>query len=284
MPVVVRRLLVLLAVAGAGLIPAPATAAGYCAGSGVNVVVDFGAIGGATEKGCGSGSTAADVFRSAGVDLKRDAQYQGVVCKVENLPTDANCATMPAGNAYWGLYWSDGTSGHWVYSSVGVDGLKVPSGGFVAFAWQSSTSQRTPSADPTNPRPAPTVSGSPTKAPTKKATSSVPKVSTTPRAANSSGGSSATAPASASASASPSATPTATASGSAPAAVATTAQPTPSATPSSASAAGPVETQSAATDGDGLPWWVPVLVLLALVIGGGTAWWMRRRPGAGQPT
>jgi hypothetical protein len=278
---VLRRLLVLLAVAGAGFAPAPATAAGYCSGSGVNVVVDFGSIGQGLEKGCGTGSTAAAVFKSAGVDLNRDAQYRGVVCQVEGLPTNANCTTMPASNAYWGLYWSDGTSGKWVYASTGVDGLKVPNGGFVAFAWQSSTSQRVPATAPSNPRPAPAPA--PTKAPSTKATTSTTtKASTKPRVTATSAAASTTASPSASAAASASASAAASASASvaAPTAPATTTDPSPTDGPSAA-AAGPVESRAVADrSGGGLPWVVPAGVLVLLAGGaGGVTWWRRRTTG-----
>jgi hypothetical protein len=269
MPVAVRRLLILLAVAGAGLVPVPASAAGYCTGSGVSVVVDFGAIGGGVEKGCGSGSTAADVFRSAGVGLTRDQQYPAVVCKVEDRPANANCATMPAADAYWGLFWSDGTSGHWVYSTVSVDGLKVASGGFVAFAWQASSSQRPPSVAPTRPRPAPSPSPTPTKQPTKKATKKP--------AAGAATSASPTASATADAATSPSASAAGTAS------APTEASPSPSASATSSGAAAvgepkPLDPTTADSSGSGgLAWWVPVLVLLALAGGGGAAWWTRRR-------
>ena len=36
------------------------------------------------------------------------------------------CVNTAPANAYWGLYWSDGKSGKWNYSSTGVGGLKVP--------------------------------------------------------------------------------------------------------------------------------------------------------------
>jgi hypothetical protein len=268
MPVALRRLLVVLAVVGAGLAPVPAMAAGYCSGSGVNVVVDFGALGGGVEKGCGTGSTAAAVFKSAGVDLTRDAQYPGVICKVEGVPASANCSTMPPGDAYWGLFWSDGTSGHWVYSTYGVDGLKVPSGGFVAFAWQASSSQRAPSVAPTNSRPTPSPSPTPTKRPTKQATRKPAGGVTTSTSTTASA--SPHVSASASASGSRSATPTTSASTS----------PSPDATATGPAAVGepkPLDTTTSDAGGGGLAWWVPVLVLLALAGGGGAVWWTRRR-------
>jgi hypothetical protein len=270
MPRSVRRLLVVLAVAGAGFVPAPADAA-YCSGSGVNVVVDYGSIKDGIERSCGSGSSAQDVFRNAGIALTPDQQYSSVVCKVEGLPTNANCAIMPPANAYWGLYWSDGTSGHWVYSTVSVDALKVPSGGFVAFAWQSSSSQRAPGATPLNAQPQP----SPT--PTKKATSSPTKKPATGTTSAPRAGAPA---ASASASGSPSATPTGSPTGTPSPSVTADAGASPSSEvspPAVASGAGSTVLARTEDDGGGLPWWVPVAVLVGLAGGGGAAWWTRRR-------
>ncbi|HET6167809.1 MAG TPA: hypothetical protein VFE07_13345 [Marmoricola sp.] len=270
MPRSVRRLLVVLAVAVAGLVPAPADAA-YCSGSGVNVVVDYGTLGGLT-KACGTGSSAAAVFGSAGITLTRDQQYSSVVCKVNGLPADANCAVMPPADHYWGLFWSDGKTGHWVYSTVNVDALKVPSGGFVAFAWQSSSSQRVPAATPSNPQsqPSPTPTTKATASPTKKprsGTTSAPKAG-------------APAPASASASGTPSTSPSASPTGTATPSATASSGATPSTDVSPPASAGEATASTLAqTDdgGGGLPWWIPVAVVLGLVLGGGTAWWTRSR-------
>ena len=58
-------------------------------------------------------------------------------------------------NAYWGLYWSNGKSGKWTYSSSGVGGTSVPNGGFLAFSWQNGGSADPPGAAPVNSKPAP---------------------------------------------------------------------------------------------------------------------------------
>jgi hypothetical protein len=54
---------------------------------------------------------------------------------------------MPPTDAYWGLFWSDG-SGGWVYSSEGVDALSIPDGGSVAFAWQDGGARDQPGVAP----------------------------------------------------------------------------------------------------------------------------------------
>ena len=285
-----RRMLVVLAVAGAGLVPAPATAAGYCSGSGVSVVVDFGALGGGIQKGCDASGNrnAAKAFFATDHPLTYAQRQPGFVCRVDGVPQSDPCVNTSPSDAYWGLYWSDGKSG-WTYSSLGAGSLNVPAGATVAFSWQNGgtadppgTAPAVPAAAAASPKPTPkpTPKPSPSKAPgggagpSGKVASPAHPATASALAASPTGGSSST----------PSASASAAASSSAPAA-ATTGEPSPSAGPTSASAAGPVETQSATTsEGDGLPWWVPVLVLLALLVGGGTAWWTRRRPGAGQST
>jgi hypothetical protein len=271
MSVAVRRLLVVLAVAGAGFVPAPATAAGLCTGSGVNVVVDFGSLNGQLEKACGSGSTAAAVLRSAGISVTRVQSFQGAICQVEGRP-DTNCYPMPPADAYWGLFWSDGT-GHWVYSSIGVDGLKVPEGGFVGLAWQSSDSKRTPSVSPTTPRPAPAPT--PTKQPS---TGTTKHPGGSPTTAPRSGSPSASASAGGTTSPTPTSTTDATGSATPLAAGASPAPSTAVSPPASAGQAPTTDLTPADDDtGGGLAWWVPIAVLVGLAGGGGAAWWTRRR-------
>jgi len=168
---VVRRLPRLVAaaalVAAAGVVlPAAPSSAATCAGdTGVSVVVDFTKLGGGVATGCvadGGGDTAASLFE-VDHDLTRVQQYPGAVCKVDNTPADAACQNMPPTDAYWGLFWSDG-SGGWVYSSEGVDSLNVPDGGSVAFAWQDGGDRDYPgvAAPQTADEPSPSPSPSPT--------------------------------------------------------------------------------------------------------------------------
>lgn len=159
----------LLVLAGLALTPPPAGAtSGYCSGSGVNAVVDFGALGGKIQKFCdpgGDGKTAGQVFEDVGAHLTRVSNFQGAVCRVEGEPSNASCTNMPPADAYWGLFWSDGKT--WSYASSGVDGLKVPDGGTVAFAWQASSTKRNPGtapASPTRSTPRPEPRRSPTHA------------------------------------------------------------------------------------------------------------------------
>ena len=154
-----------------GLASAPASAA-LCSGNGVNVVVDFNGLGGGVQKGCapnGANRTGDYVFPAAGFALTYARNQPGFVCRVKGTPSNDPCLNTSPANAYWGLYWSDGKSGTWKYSSTGVGSVKVASGGFLSFSWQNGGANDAPSATPRNAKPAPT------EAPTKAATQSPPK-------------------------------------------------------------------------------------------------------------
>lgn len=273
----VRRLLVVLGVVAAGLVPPPAEAAGYCSGSGVNVVVDFGALGDGIQKGCdASGNrSAAQAFENTGHHLTYASNQPGFVCRVDGVPAADPCVNTSPANAYWGLYWSDGTSG-WRYASVAVGSLTVPAGATVALSWQNGGDADPPGTAPASapaPPPAPASSTTPTSAPTR------PRATTTTRApaAVSTQGSATPSP---TPTPSPSVTASLTASAGASAATSPSATtvPTPSASTSTAAAAGPVKATSATSgdSGGGLPWWVPIGAILVLAGLGGGVWRVRR--------
>jgi len=271
----VRRfgLILLLLVAVVGFAPATATAAGgYCTGSGVNVVVDYGTLGGGAVKACGHGSNAGDAIRSAGFGLSYDNhQGAGFVCTVNGKPADRGCAGL---DSYWGLFIAK-AGGGWVYASLGADAQPVSDGQTVAFAWQSSNSHRSPGVAP-----APVVSSKPTAAPTTKATHKSGKHkgkhgSTAAAAPTSSPTATATAQASETATAEASATGSAKPKDKKAAAAAS-----PSASMSSDASADNETLVASAhkTDsGGGLPWWLPVGVVVILAGGGGAVAWRRNR-------
>ena len=205
---VVRLAAVILAVAAAGVVlPSPAGATTCGTASGVSVVVDFHELGGGAQSSCdagGAGEYADQQFADAGYTLTPVNNEPGFVCQVDRLP-QTRCDRTPPANAYWSLWWSDGTSGKWKYSSVGVTSLKVPAGGYVALSWQkgnaqapprvaatshSSASPTTSSSSPTSPPPP----SHPTRDPRPSATSSAPAAPTsgptTPASAATSQGSS----------------------------------------------------------------------------------------------
>ncbi|MBC9734655.1 hypothetical protein IBJ60_15650, partial [Nocardioides sp. zg-578] len=166
---------VLVAAAGAVVAPAPAQAAACASAGGVTAVVDHNELGGGVQQVCvtgGGGDTAAAVFTAAGFPLTYAQRQPGFVCRVGGLPADDPCVNTSPTDAYWALYWSDGTNGSWAYSSAGAGSLTVPDGAYVAFSWQGSTTKSPPSATPTphrapaaSPSPQPAPSAQPTRAP-----------------------------------------------------------------------------------------------------------------------
>ncbi len=283
---------VLLATAAIGLsVPlGPAAQAAYCSSAGVGVVVDFGALGGGVDTGCGSGSDAAAAFDSAGVTLTNDPNNPGFVCRVQSMPAPGS--PCMATDAYWGLFISK-QGGAWAYASQGVYTQPVRAGDSVAFVWQSSNTRKQPGTAPqpvrvTQPTPtpsaktasAPAKSGSRSTKAAKPATKAAPAPSASANAVSSA--TSTTASASSAATSSASASASTSASASAPAA-----SPGASASAQAATSNGgptpgtgditPVTSTEAAHSG-GLPGWVPPAVIAVLaVVAGGIALARRRK-------
>jgi len=280
-----------------GLGATSATAATCAAGGGVSVVVDFNSLGGGVQTACvagGGGEKAPALLDAAGHTLTRVRTQQGFVCRVDDLPSQEQeaCQNTPPADAYWGLWWSNGTSGTWTYSTVGVDGLTIPDGGSVALSWDDVDGSAPPSATPpkaaaSSPSSAP--ASSPAASPTKKAT---PAAGGGGTSGSPSGGSSSSssAEASSSATAGPSATGTTDESATerkrarkgrdsdeATASATPTGSATPEDEPSADTAAERRTTEAAAAEADGLPVWVAPVALLVLAAGGGAAVWLRRR-------
>lgn len=274
-----RRLLSVLAAlllgsaAGLAVAAGPAAAAACPKGSGVTTVV-----GSSVSCDANGGSPASGNFRDTGHTLTPVDRQPGFVCKVDGAPAAANCVNTPPDDAYWGLFWSDGTSGRWVYASQGSGSLKVPAGGWVAFVFQTGGDRVAPGMTPigpaavTKPKPTPTkkATAKPTSKPAAKPTSkSVPGAKATPTAAPTP-------------SASASASPTATAA-------------TPSASPSSTAPESPAASPSDATDatddtepaseavdssdGSGSLGWVAAVLAVVLLAGMGGVLWRRRAAG-----
>lgn len=176
---VLSRLTVLVTAAGALGVGAPAATAATCTDAGgVSVVVDFRELGGGLQTTCdpsGGGRSAAALLTGNGYPITYAQRQPGFVCRVAGVPTTDPCVNTSPANAYWGLYWSNGTSGSWFYSTLGATSLTVPAGGSVAFAWQGA-SQGAPGVAPPryaaspSPSPTKTPSPSPTRTPTKTPT------------------------------------------------------------------------------------------------------------------
>lgn len=148
----------LVAVGLVALVPSAASAAACTRGTGVTVVVDGNQLGGlSTTCVPGGGSSATSAFSSAGVSLRYASRMPGFVCRVNDKPTSDPCVNTSPSTAYWSLWWSKG-DGTWTYSSVGVQSLSIPKGGWVAWSWQGQSATSAPSVTPQGPaaKPAPT--------------------------------------------------------------------------------------------------------------------------------
>ncbi|MDZ5664041.1 hypothetical protein SFC79_19855 [Nocardioides sp. S-58] len=147
---------------------APADAATCTSAGGVSVVVDYRELGGGTTTACaadGGGRTADAIFASVGVGISYATRQPGFVCRVNGVPTADPCVNASPVDAYWGLWWSDGSAGSWTYSSSGVGGLTVPAGGSVGWSWKQGTGNAVPPGVAPPVAPAPTPSPSPTASP-----------------------------------------------------------------------------------------------------------------------
>ncbi|GAC1575052.1 MAG: hypothetical protein NVS3B18_08720 [Candidatus Dormibacteria bacterium] len=259
-----------LAVAGPTLRRGPATAAagGYCSASGVNVAIDFGALGGGVQKGCGTGSVAAAAIQSAGFPLGyiQTGGMSGFVCTVSGKPAPSQGGCTGAnGNGYWALFIAS-PGGQWSYANLGANSQPVNSGQTVSFAWQApGGGQRDPGTAP-----AARIAPEPTFRPTPKPKPPLP--------------SSAAAAVTAAKTPSAASTPRSSA---APRAV-STAHPAPSASPTASpstwSSAAPapsanVDVTAPSSGRGGLPWWIPIGVVAALLLGSGATWWRKRAGG-----
>ncbi|MBM0125592.1 hypothetical protein [Pimelobacter simplex] len=204
----------ILVAAAVVLLPHVPASAAACSGStGITVVVDSNQLGAGISAGCDpDGGVAANNFADAGykIEYSQAAGMSGFVCKVNGSPSDGDCTET---DAYWSLWWSDGKSGAWTYAARGVSSLRVPDGGYVAFAWHQGSGQATPpdvAATPrfVEPKPTPTPTKASTPKPTKKPS---PKAAPSPTSATPSASPSASAtPSATGTTATPSATPTAT--------------------------------------------------------------------------
>ena len=93
-------------------------------GGGVSVVVDFRELGGGMQTVCDADGAArprrpADRPARLPADLRAAPAGLRVPGQRGCRPADP-CVNTPPTTAYWGLYWSNGTSGSWTYSSLGA--------------------------------------------------------------------------------------------------------------------------------------------------------------------
>ncbi len=272
--------LVTVAAGGLGVLSSSPASAAPCPGStGVTVVVESNRLGAGSSQSCvtdGSGHTADRLLKDAGHSLTYVQRFPGFVCQIDGLPTDDPCVNTPPADAYWGLWWSDGKTGKWTYSSLGAGSLSVPAGGYVAMVWDGSSGDVRPSAVPAvHPAPTPSPTPSPTKKPSPTPTSTPsPTPTSSPSAATSAAATGTpTARPSPTKTPKPSRTPSPTEE--------TTSAAPPSESPSDqqSEAGGPLEPPagSGGDDGGGLPGWMPpALVVVLLGAAGGVAVIRRR--------
>ena len=189
--VVVRLAVAVLVAATVGLgASMPAQAATCATAHGVSVVVDFHQLGGGVQSACdagGAGRTAYAQLKDVGHRLVDVQRQPGFICRIDGAPSADQdpCVNTPPPDAYWSLWWSDGKSGKWTYSSQGASSLKVPDGGYVGMSWQGSDTKAPPGVAPTahptqasssptsRPSSSPHPSSSPTHGPS-SSTASVP--------------------------------------------------------------------------------------------------------------
>jgi hypothetical protein len=269
----------LLLGSAAGVVAAsgPAAAAACATGQGVTVVV-----GSKVSCDADGGSPASGNFKDAGHSLTMVDRQPGFVCRVDGVPAAASCVNTPPGDAYWGLFWSNGTSGTWTYASQGAGSLKVPAGGWVAFVFQNGGAKTYPGVDPVSAASAPAASAKPAAKPKAQPTPKAPTRPSVTPGATARPGAKATTPSTAPTSARPTPTPGTTPTASAtPSATA----PAPAASPTAEAAPGdeadstePVERTSAETaDGVSGPLgWVAVALVIALLGGMGGVLWRRK--------
>ena len=281
---VVRLAAAVLVTAAVGLgVPSAAQAATCSSSQGVSVVVDFHQLGGGVQTHCdrgGAGKTAWDQLEDVGYRLTGVQKQPGFVCRIDDKPSETQdaCVTTPPADAYWSLWWSDGRSGKWAFSSTGAGSLKVPAGGYVAMSWQGGAGKAAPGASPT-PHPTQPTSSPTTRAPTSPASSHAPGL--TPSSSTTS-----SAPSTPSATTSPSAGPSRSAKRSTKAKTKAHHEPAKTDGPRAAGPVAGVSTGGPGSSGGsgsgGLPGWVAPVAIVVLFVGA-TAFVVARRKTSGGP-
>jgi hypothetical protein len=242
----------------------------------VTVVVEFHELGRGSAQSCvadGGGRAAARLLKDAGYALDYVQRFPGFVCRIDGVPADDPCVNTPPADAYWGLWWSDGTTGKWTYSSLGAASLTVPAGGYVAMVWDGSAGTVAPTAGaPVHPTPSPTPTRRPTPTPTPAPTPTTPTPAPTTAMPTTDTPTPSPKPTK-----KPTRKPTASATPTHSPTVATTDEPTvepsgePTDLPPSAAVDGSPE------DDGGLPGWVPPVLVVVLLGAAGAVAVVRRR-------
>jgi len=252
----------------------PASAAGCSSATGVTVVVEFNQLGGGAQVKCdrsGGGDSAASLFTSNGFRLEYAKRQPGFVCRVSGVPASDPCIDTSPSDAYWSLYWSDGQSGRWAYSSTSAGSLTIPDGGYVAFTWKQGAAAAPPRTSATPHEQPPPPSAQPTKAPSAAPPTPSPSPSESESPSESATPSQPAAPAKPDKK-KPKKTPKPS--------DATTASSTPSPTVETGDDISPTASPPDAGD-DGLPVWVAPGLIVLLFVAAGVTVVVRRRGAAG---
>lgn len=111
-----RRILAVLALVASSFVVTFEASAADCAG--VQVVVDFTALGGGVQTGCAAGdpNTGIKALTDASFTYSYVPRQPGFVCRINLLP---NPCTAPTTSAYWS-YWHATPGGTWTYSTSGA--------------------------------------------------------------------------------------------------------------------------------------------------------------------
>jgi hypothetical protein len=150
--------------------------------SGVTVVVDFGAFGGAAVTRCvpvvpGTGLAA---LADAGFAVTPVTTQPAFVCRIDGLPdaSSETCATTPPAGASWS-YWTAQRGGSWRYSPVGAAASRPAAGSVEGWAFMTGGAPTPPGVQPPpltspTPRPAPPATPKPTAVPTVRPAAATP--------------------------------------------------------------------------------------------------------------
>jgi hypothetical protein len=121
--------------------PAGATqrAAACPRGTGVSVVVDFGAW---HKISCAPGDpvSGAAALRGAGFTLTMVQRFPGAICRINGRPTVAQdaCVVMPPATRYWS-YWHAVRGGKWTYSTLGPGSYNPKPGTVEGWSYGAGT-------------------------------------------------------------------------------------------------------------------------------------------------
>lgn len=121
--------------------------------TGVTVVVDQRAFGGAVEVRCAAQPVRSgfEALTKAGFTYAGTVQFPGLLCRIDGQPASDPCQGAPPPSAYWG-YWHAERGGSWTYSSAGAS--RTPPPGSVE-GWAFGDDAR-PGTAPPAPAPPPT--------------------------------------------------------------------------------------------------------------------------------